>query len=206
MFHRKGPWLGQVPLVVGPSSWGAGIVPSQQRASEPGASLEEGQEIGANGGKIVKKIGFLWFFPDEDARDKIEEATGERPSESVEARVTHCNPTPGTFPSLGDFVDPQTNLVCFIDLPESWKFAWMGLPAELSGPGNQGTPPYYGQWAIHVGGSEIWKGGQVGPFDTQDEAFSAAVKAVREAGAKRLPDDGFAQVVDSKGQAVGPVT
>jgi len=46
----------------------------------------------------------------------------------------------------------------------------------------------------------------VGPFDTRDEAFNAAVKAVREAGAKSLPTDGFAKVVDSKGQVVGPTT
>jgi hypothetical protein len=27
MFGNRGPWLGQVPLVLGPSSWGAGMVP-----------------------------------------------------------------------------------------------------------------------------------------------------------------------------------
>jgi hypothetical protein len=64
------------------------------------------------------------------------------------------------------------------------------------------TPPYYGQWGLADGSV----GNQVGPFDTQEEAFNAAVKEVMKAGAKRLPDDGFAQVVDSKGQAVGPVT
>lgn len=66
---------------------------------------------------------------------------------------------------------------------------------------NQGTPPYYGQWGVHGGES-----GQVGPFDTQDEAFNTAVKAAREAGAKALPADGYARVVDSAGQNVGPTT
>lgn len=65
----------------------------------------------------------------------------------------------------------------------------------------EGVPPYYGQWGV-TGGAN----GQVGPFDTRDEAFNAAVKAVREAGAKSLPTDGFAKVVDSKGQVVGPTT
>lgn len=90
--------------------------------------MQEGEEIQANGGRIVKRIGFLWFFPDEDTRDKIEAATGERPSESIEARVRFCNPTPGTMAVLGDFIDPDTGLVCFLDLPEGWNNAWKGWP------------------------------------------------------------------------------
>jgi hypothetical protein len=88
--------------------------------------MREGDEISATGGRIVKRIGFLWFFPDEEVLDKIEAATGERPSESVEAQVKFCNQTPQTFPVLGDFTDPDTGLVCFLDLPEGWNDAWMG--------------------------------------------------------------------------------
>jgi hypothetical protein len=28
MFRSKSPWLGQVPLVLGPSSWGVGMMPA----------------------------------------------------------------------------------------------------------------------------------------------------------------------------------
>jgi hypothetical protein len=48
--------------------------------------------------------------------------------------------------------------------------------------------------------------GRVGPYDTVEEAFNAAVAAAVDAGATALPTDGFAQVVDSRGRAVGPVT
>lgn len=68
------------------------------------------------------------------------------------------------------------------------------------------TPPYYGQWGVHVGGGVIGASGRVGPFNTSEEAFSAAAKAAIDAGATELPTDGFAQVVDSKGRPVGPVT
>lgn len=79
--------------------------------------------------------------------------------------------------------------------------AWLGQ-VPLRGLGAVSiTPPYYGQWGLTGGAS-----GQVGPFDGPDEAFNAAMKAVRDAGAKRLPDDGFAKVVDSKGQPAGPAT
>lgn len=61
--------------------------------------------------------------------------------------------------------------------------------------------PYYGQWGLNGGAIS-----QVGPFDTPEEAFQAAVKAVRDAGAKRLPDDGFAKVVDAVGKDAGPRT
>lgn len=75
---------------------------------------------------------------------------------------------------------------------------WLG---QVPVKGSSGTPPYYGQWALNGGTS-----GTVGPFDTSEKAFLEAVKAVREAGAKALPADGYARVVDSKGEAVGPVT
>ncbi len=61
---------------------------------------------------------------------------------------------------------------------------------------------YYGEWGLADGSA----GGKMGPFSSVDEAFNAAVKAARDAGAKALPKDGFAQVVDSTGKAVGPVT
>jgi hypothetical protein len=69
-----------------------------------------------------------------------------------------------------------------------------------------GVPPYYGEWGVHVGGGVIGKSGSVGPYDTIEEAFNAAAKAAVAAGATALPTDGFAQVKDSRGQAVGPVT
>lgn len=120
MFHRKGPWLGQIPLVLGPSSWGAGMM------MPPAAP-------------IAPRRRRRW---DEEAQMYV-----------------------------------------------------MGQAAV-------GTPPYYGQWGLADGSAS----GQEGPFDTIDEAFNAAVAAVRKAGAQRLPDDGFAQVVDANGQGVGPVT
>lgn len=123
MLNRKGPWLGQVPLVLGPSSWGAGaFVPPRRK--EPASSLQEGDEIPANGGRIQKRIGFLWFFPDSDVLDRIEAVLGERPSESIEVRVTFCNPTPGFAPVLGTFNDPDTGNWCDIELPDGWNDAW----------------------------------------------------------------------------------
>ena len=118
MFNRKA-WLGQVPLA---------RAYSMDRTSRPSAghSLREGDEIQANGGKIVKRIGFLWFYPDEEALDKIEAATGDRPPESIEARIKHCNKLPGTFPGFGEFRDPSTGYICWIHLPEGWNDAWMG--------------------------------------------------------------------------------
>lgn len=101
----RGPWLGQVPLVVGPSSSGAAYGPSNQRA--------------------------YW--------------------------------------------DPE------------------------------GTPPYFGEWGIPDGEGFIVKGGRVGPYDTSDEAFNAAVAEAKAAGARKMPLDGFAQVKDSQGQVVGPI-
>lgn len=107
---KRGPWLGQIPLVLGPSSWGAGMIPTSARLGPP-------------------------------------------------------------------------------------------LP-----PSPDGVPPYYGEWGVHEGGGVIGASGRVGPFDTIDEAFEAASQAAHDAGAEFLPTNGFAQVVDSRGQPVGPVT
>lgn len=79
--------------------------------------------------------------------------------------------------------------------------AWLGQVPLVSRMGAS-SGPFFGQWGLKVGG----KSGQVGPYDTPEEAFAAAVKAARDAGAKKLPDDGYARVVDAKGQAAGPAT
>lgn len=85
--------------------------------------------------------------------------------------------------------------------PSSW-----GAPGIVGvGVSPNGTPPYYGEWGVHVGDGVIGLSGRVGPFNTIDEAFSEAARAAGEAGATALPTDGFAQVVDSRGQAVGPI-
>jgi hypothetical protein len=131
MFTKNPAFLGQVPLVWGPSSWGAGIVsPPRPPAPPPQAT----------GGWIEKAVGTLWFFPDPDVLDRIEAATGERPSESIEAQVKFCNPTPQTMPVLGDFIDPDTGLVCFLHLPDGWFDAWMGwdVPEDLEAVGLEG--------------------------------------------------------------------
>jgi hypothetical protein len=131
---RRGPWLGQVPLILGPSSWGAGSFPTPmaQRPRSPGDSLREGDVIRANWGRILKRMGFLWFFPDPEVLDKIEALTGRRPSESIEARIKYCNPTPPILPTLGGFSDPDTGYYCEIDLPNEWHCAighvWMCSP------------------------------------------------------------------------------
>jgi hypothetical protein len=68
------------------------------------------------------------------------------------------------------------------------------------------APPYWGEWGVHVGGGVIGDSGRVGPFDTIEEAFAAAAEAAVEHGATELPTDGYAQVKDSRGNAVGPIT
>lgn len=78
--------------------------------------------------------------------------------------------------------------------------AWLGQ-VRLRMGATAIVPPYYGQWELKGGSIN-----QVGPFDTPEDAFAAAVKAVRDAGAKKLPDDGFARVVDSVGNPAGPAT
>lgn len=93
--------------------------------------------------------------------------------------------------------------------------AWLGQIPLVLGPSSWGagmmpsaqaipaTPiaPFYGEWAAFGKGH-----GRVGPFDSQMDAFNAAVKAASDAGASALPSDGFAQVVDAAGRMVGPVT
>lgn len=105
MFRNRGPWLGQVPLVLGPSSWGAGMV------AQPPVVIQ---------------------------------------------------------------------------------------PMEV--------PPYFGQWGVvdEETGKYV-ASGQVGPFATSDEAFKKAGAEAAAHGARRMPLDGFAQVVDSRGQSVGPI-
>jgi hypothetical protein len=61
--------------------------------------------------------------------------------------------------------------------------------------------PFYGEWAAFGKGH-----GRVGPFANQMDAFNAAIAEATAAGATALPTDGFAQVWDSRGQMVGPVT
>lgn len=73
-------------------------------------------------------------------------------------------------------------------------------------PGTQAVPPYYGQWGVHEGAGVVGASGAVGPFATMDEAFTAAADAAHAHGAEVLPGDGFAQVVDSRGRGVGPIT
>lgn len=81
--------------------------------------------------------------------------------------------------------------------PSSWG---AGIP--MAAPAQ---PPFYGQWGIPGDEGALVDGGRVGPFDTIDEAFSAAAEAARDAGATKMPLDGFAQVVDSAGRPVGSV-
>lgn len=70
----------------------------------------------------------------------------------------------------------------------------------------EGTPPYFGEWGIPDPEGRIVDGGRTGPFPTAALAFRAAGREARKAGARRMPLDGFAQVVDARGRAVGPVT
>lgn len=81
---------------------------------------------------------------------------------------------------------------------------WLGqvpLVTNLSMGAATIVPPYYGQWSVKNGPN-----GQVGPYDAPEDAFVAAVKAAKDAGALRLPDDGYARVVDSQGNPAGPAT
>lgn len=100
---------------------GMGQTPSLQSI---GRTLREGEEIQGNGGRIKKRIGFLWFFPSPGIMDKIEAAIGKRPDESIEARVTSCIPVPPIAPTLGAFFDPETRYYCDIDLPDEWRCVW----------------------------------------------------------------------------------
>lgn len=96
---------------------------------------------------------------------------------------------------------------------------WLGQVPLVLGPSSWGAgmlppaviqpvpkPPFYGEWAVvDESTGKYTDGGRVGPFNTIDEAFSAAAKAAGDAGAKKMPLDGFAQVKDSNGQPVGPI-
>jgi len=89
--------------------------------------------------------------------------------------------------------------------PSSWGAGMINTAARLP-VSPEGVPPYYGEWGVHEGGGVIGASGRVGPFATRMEAFEAASQAAHEAGAEFLPTNGFAQVVDSRGKPVGPVT
>jgi len=65
---------------------------------------------------------------------------------------------------------------------------------------------YYGEWGVVDQDGQIVDSGRVGPFNTIDDAFAAAVQAAHDHGAEELPTDGFAQVKDSQGRTVGPIT
>jgi hypothetical protein len=82
--------------------------------------------------------------------------------------------------------------------PSSWGAGMVANPAAI--PATP-VPPFFGQWAVFGKGQ-----GRVGPFENQMDAFYAAIDAATSAGAKALPTDGFAQVFDSMGRMVGPVT
>lgn len=75
------------------------------------------------------------------------------------------------------------------------------LPGSGADPFQLGRhAQYWGEWGVlDVGG------GRVGPFDTIEEAFEAAVDAAVAHGAKEMPLDGFAQVADEQGEPVGPI-
>ncbi len=98
------------------------------------------------------------------------------------------------------------------------KSPWLGQVPLILGPSSWGaggipivvapqeTPPYYGEWGVVGSGGTLKDQGRVGPFATAAEAFDAAVQAATSHGATALPGDGFAQVRDSRGVSVGPVT
>lgn len=86
--------------------------------------------------------------------------------------------------------------------PSSWGAG--GVPIPAYDP--VGTPPYFGEWGVHVGGGIIGESGRVGPFDSIDEAFQAAAHEAVTHGATELPTNGYAQVRDSRGRGVGPIT
>lgn len=235
MFRGSSPWLGQVPLVLGPSSWGAGMAslvlfpdpgpvgpigppydewwkhfgrdagisynpPGSRRCRDegphdPGRALREGEEIPANGGRILKRFGFLWFFPDPETMDKIEALSGRRSSESVEARVTSCIPLPPIAPTLGAFFDPETGSYCDIDLPDEWRCAWgeWWHCSPERRPRFTPTPPFYVKYAGPGTGDEFR---HVGPFEDPEEAFDYAVE--RYGGL--APSVGHIEVYDSEGR------
>lgn len=90
--------------------------------------------------------------------------------------------------------------------PSSWGQG-MVAPGQIPPNPAEGIPPYYGEWGvIDEKSGALIDSGRVGPFSTTDEAFGAAAHAASEHGATALPMDGFAQVKDSTGKSVGPIT
>jgi hypothetical protein len=89
--------------------------------------------------------------------------------------------------------------------PSSWGFG-MVPPSVASTYDPIGIPPYWGEWGVVGDEGFCTDSGQVGPFATIDEAFGAAADAAGEHGATALPGDGWAQVKDSRGRSVGPIT
>lgn len=88
--------------------------------------------------------------------------------------------------------------------PSSWGSGIPTPPPVFIQP--EEVPPYYGEWAVvDEETGKYTDGGRVGPYPTSEEAFSAATKAAGNAGAKKMPLDGFAQVKDSRGTPVGPI-
>lgn len=79
-----------------------------------------------------------------------------------------------------------------------------GMKAVVPTP----VPPFWGEWGVvkKSSGGCVRACGRVGPFKTIQEAFDAAAKTAHARGATALPGDGWAQVRDSAGQGVGPIT
>lgn len=187
------PWLGQVPLVSEPS--------------RPGVEV--------NGGRLYFEGREWWFALNPEAVHVIARFLYPKTfSPIIRASIQWCNPTPPILPSLGGFLHPESGEYCQIDLPERWQDAWTWRDAAEWDEERKayvaydpvGTPPYWGEWGVVGKGGEILDCGKVGPFDTIDEAFSAAAEAASEHGATALPGDGWAQVKDSKGKSKGPIT
>lgn len=221
MFSNGSPWLGQVPLVsrTGPTMSVARVHGRNAWLGQAPFAPPDELGISVVGGRIMRRSGssFLEFYIDSEIRDAIEAATGLRPAWPFMTTVGHCNPLPGTVPALGEFTEPMTGEVCWLDLPEDWNWVYMNfliqknldaapLPEGAVPYDPIGTPPYWGEWGVVGEGGEILDCGKVGPFDTKDEAFSAAADAAGEHGATALPGDGWAQVKDSTGKGVGPIT
>lgn len=88
--------------------------------------------------------------------------------------------------------------------PSSWGAGMVAPSPRYVEP--VAVPPFYGEWAVvDESTGKYTDGGRVGPYDTIDEAFNAATQAASDAGARKMPLDGFAQVKDSNGQPVGPI-
>lgn len=82
------------------------------------------------GGRIMVRRDVIEFYMDRDVRDAIENRTGMRPPWPLETQIGHCNPLPGIVPALGEFTDPVTGDVCWLDLPEGWGMAYLDYLLE----------------------------------------------------------------------------